>query len=180
MALGHEKGWRLRNACPACCYKLEGEPELEFAIMTTIDGNNSAKRTNEFLRGTTERLDFRGSRNERWLSAEQVSRFADEVKAQSVGANIIHFYSTNGSIAVQSKKKGKGSTMDNANDFEDDWEDDLSETDPTRICIECWRNASPQERKKMYQMFDECGIFLCACRHGIVLLMCSMIRSGEL
>ena len=84
----------------------------------------------------------------------------------------------------QTKKKGKKSsntqTHDDDADYEDDWEDDLPESDPTIECIKCWRNAGPQERKKLFQMFDECGLFLCACRHGIVLLMCPMIQSGEL
>jgi hypothetical protein len=84
----------------------------------------------------------------------------------------------------QTKKKGKKSSNvqmhnDNAN-FEDDWEDDLPESDPTIECIKRWCNAGPQERKKLFQMFDECGLFLCTCRHGIVLLMCPMIWSGEL
>jgi hypothetical protein len=32
----------------------------------------------------------------------------------------------------------------------------------------------------MFKMFDESGIFLCACRHGLILLMCDMVQSGEL
>jgi Kyakuja-Dileera-Zisupton transposase len=32
----------------------------------------------------------------------------------------------------------------------------------------------------MFAMFDESGIFLTACRHGFVLLVCDMIQSGEL
>ncbi|KAJ7873189.1 hypothetical protein B0H13DRAFT_2349171 [Mycena leptocephala] len=36
--------WRLKNACPPCLYKLEGEPRLEIPLMATIDGNNSLSR----------------------------------------------------------------------------------------------------------------------------------------
>ncbi|KAJ7430639.1 hypothetical protein B0H11DRAFT_1763763 [Mycena galericulata] len=44
-ALGRDTpDWRLKNACPACLYKLEGEPELEIPLLATIDGNNSLKR----------------------------------------------------------------------------------------------------------------------------------------
>ena len=32
----------------------------------------------------------------------------------------------------------------------------------------------------MFAMFDETGIFVTACRHGILLAMCDMIQSGEL
>jgi hypothetical protein len=33
---------------------------------------------------------------------------------------------------------------------------------------------------KMWGVFDETGIFLALCRHGFVLLLTDMIRSGEL
>jgi hypothetical protein len=51
---------------------------------------------------------------------------------------------------------------------------------PVAICIERWRNASPEERKKMWGVFDETGLFLAACRHGLIVTMCDMIKSGEL
>ena len=86
-ALGRGKGWRLRNACPACFYTLEGEPELDYSFMATMDGNNSAKRVNEFLRGRLERMDSRPPRDDRWLSPKQVNKFADEVASRSVCVN---------------------------------------------------------------------------------------------
>ena len=44
-ALGRDTSdWRLRNACPACTYKLEGETPLKFDMLFTMDGNNSLKR----------------------------------------------------------------------------------------------------------------------------------------
>jgi hypothetical protein len=33
---------------------------------------------------------------------------------------------------------------------------------------------------KMWGIFDETGIFLALCRHGFVLVIADMIRSGEL
>lgn len=36
--------WRLRNACPACTYKLKGEHPLKYDMLFTMDGNNSLKR----------------------------------------------------------------------------------------------------------------------------------------
>lgn len=36
--------WRLRNACPACTYKLTGEAKLMFEALYTMDGNNSLAR----------------------------------------------------------------------------------------------------------------------------------------
>lgn len=47
-------------------------------------------------------------------------------------------------------------------------------------CVERWRNAGPDARKKMFALFSVAGIFLSVCRHGHVLVICDMIRSGEL
>lgn len=47
-------------------------------------------------------------------------------------------------------------------------------------CVERWRNAGPEARKKMFALFAIAGIFLAVCRHGHVLVICDMIRSGEL
>jgi Kyakuja-Dileera-Zisupton transposase len=61
----------------------------------------------------------------------------------------------------------------------DDWED--AEDEGTGLgCIERWRNAGPEERKKMFALFEESGIFIASCRHRLVLLVCDMIKSGEL
>ncbi|KAJ7435348.1 hypothetical protein B0H11DRAFT_2257308 [Mycena galericulata] len=47
-------------------------------------------------------------------------------------------------------------------------------------CVDRWRNAGPEQRKKMFALFAVAGIFLTVCRHGHVVVMCDMIRSGEL
>jgi hypothetical protein len=47
-------------------------------------------------------------------------------------------------------------------------------------CVDRWRSAGPEQRKKMFAMFAVSGIFLTVCRHGHVVVMCDMIRSGEL
>ncbi|PPQ92080.1 hypothetical protein CVT25_008388, partial [Psilocybe cyanescens] len=56
--------------------------------------------------------------------------------------------------------------------------DDLSKCINT--CVERWRNTGPEARKKMYALFAIAGIFLAVCQHGHVLVLCDMIRSGEL
>ncbi|KAJ7358006.1 hypothetical protein DFH08DRAFT_801867 [Mycena albidolilacea] len=45
VALGQDTpNWHLKNYCPACLYKLEGEPQLLHAFISTMDGNSSLKR----------------------------------------------------------------------------------------------------------------------------------------
>ena len=56
--------------------------------------------------------------------------------------------------------------------------DDLAKC--LNACVDRWRNAGPEARKKMFALFAIAGIFLAVCRHGHVLVICDMIRSGEL
>ncbi|RDB19588.1 hypothetical protein Hypma_013286 [Hypsizygus marmoreus] len=156
-ALGYDApNSRLLRSCPACFYKLEGEPELEFSSFVSIDGNNSLKRLGTTVRGLSERIDTRNSLSDRWLTPEEVDRFKDEVKSRP------------------SPKQA-----DEADDS-DDWVDIDGELTGSMKCVDRWRNAGPEERKKMFALFDESGIFIASCRHRVVLLVCDMIRSGEL
>lgn len=47
-------------------------------------------------------------------------------------------------------------------------------------CIERWRNTGLEERKRMFKVFDESGIFIACCQHRFVLAVCDMVQSGEL
>ncbi|KAJ7840481.1 hypothetical protein B0H14DRAFT_2587381 [Mycena olivaceomarginata] len=45
-------------------------------------------------------------------------------------------------------------------------------------CADCWKNMINDVTSKMWGIFDETGIFLALCRHGFVLVIADMIRSG--
>ncbi|KAG1851637.1 hypothetical protein DFJ58DRAFT_842118 [Suillus subalutaceus] len=65
----------------------------------------------------------------------------------------------------------------------DIFKDEVTETvesEGTFNCTQQWRNAGPKQRKKMFSVFDESGIFIAACWHWFVLLACDMVQSGEL
>ncbi|KAJ6551242.1 hypothetical protein B0H19DRAFT_1211105 [Mycena capillaripes] len=47
-------------------------------------------------------------------------------------------------------------------------------------CQERWKNMSEEITEHMWGIFDETGVFLALCRHGFVLLIADMVRSGEL
>ncbi len=49
-----------------------------------------------------------------------------------------------------------------------------------RTCVKNWKSAAAEDKKKMWGIFDECGIFASACRHGMILWLIDMVRSGEL
>lgn len=52
--------------------------------------------------------------------------------------------------------------------------------DAESLCADRWKNLSAESTKRMWGIFDQTGIFIAACRHGVVQAMCDMIKSGEL
>lgn len=88
-ALGRDSTWRLKHACPACTYKLEGEEKLIFDILTTMDGNDSLKRVlrrskpgmemedgEAVLGPSKERVDNRDAGDGYFISREKVDAWA--------------------------------------------------------------------------------------------------------
>jgi len=47
------------------------------------------------------------------------------------------------------------------------------------MCTENWKTVNTQQDSTV-KVFEQTGIFLSACRHGIVESFCEMYRSGEL
>jgi hypothetical protein len=66
----------------------------------------------------------------------------------------------------------------NVNELNPDEVDSLQKCINT--CVQRWKAAGPEARKKMFALFAISGIFISMCRHGHVLVMCDMICSGEL
>ncbi|KAM6494952.1 hypothetical protein JOM56_009575 [Amanita muscaria] len=71
---------RICRSCPACFYKLQGEPDLEFSVLFCMDGNNSLKRLGSIIRNCNPRLDSRTLDSDQWIPAEEVDAFKDEVR----------------------------------------------------------------------------------------------------
>ncbi|KAJ7134936.1 hypothetical protein C8R43DRAFT_894728 [Mycena crocata] len=164
-ALGRDSTWRLKHACPACMYKLEGEDKLIFEMLTTMDGNNSLKRvlrrekssmesceTGEPSLGPSkERVDNRDAGDGYYISRDRVDRWAKTRLATM--------------LPMQA-----GNSVCDANLLQ-------AEDNP---CADRWKNMVNDVTSKMWGIFDETGIFLALCRHGFVLVLADMIRSGEL
>jgi len=47
-------------------------------------------------------------------------------------------------------------------------------------CASNWKAAASVEKKRMWGVFDETGVFASACPHGFVLWLVDMVQSGEL
>lgn len=138
--------------------KLEDEPELKFSRMWAVDGNNSLKRVAGI--GSREVSDNRVFKeSDYYLSKDFVNTFAGEIKARTVSLV--------------------------ADEDPDEWVD-KEHGDPTdgtedaSQCTENWKAAAADQHKKMWSIFDESGYFVSSCRHGFVLWVTDMIRSGEL
>ncbi len=69
------ENWRMKNVCPPCTYKLEGEPNLGFSILCSIDGNSSLKLVGDEVRAGSFLKDERVGRTDLFLSREEVDEF---------------------------------------------------------------------------------------------------------
>ncbi|KAJ7062971.1 hypothetical protein B0H15DRAFT_794769, partial [Mycena belliarum] len=161
-ALGRTGTWYMDNVCAPCFYKVTDEPPLRFSWLGTMDGNNSLKAVADEYKSGTARADDRASMylSDRWLPPHEVDVFKDEV-TNSQKADL------DDDIAWL-----------NENELDGAQAEELAKCINT--CVDRWRAAGPEARKKMFDLFAVAGIFLAVCRHGHVVAMCDMIRSGEL
>ncbi|KDR71992.1 hypothetical protein GALMADRAFT_74454 [Galerina marginata CBS 339.88] len=173
IALRRSANWEQENVCAPCLYKTADEPPLKFSFLAAMDGNNSLKLVDSTFRAGSVRTDNRVTSSKRWISPEDVDVFKDEV---------------NRKCATSSYLNATAAVLDDLPEADVDGDDvawlNVTEIDElaqcVNTCVERWRNAGPEARKKMFALFAVAGIFLAVCRHGHVLVICDMIRSGEL
>ena len=78
--LGHDTPRaRLNQQCPPCFFRVQGEQDLEFSVMVSMDGNNSLKHIAASIRVNQDLSDSRTIDSDRWITADEVNRFKDEV-----------------------------------------------------------------------------------------------------
>ncbi|KAJ7506731.1 hypothetical protein B0H11DRAFT_2153790 [Mycena galericulata] len=174
-ALGRTGSWYMDNVCPPCLYKMVNEPYLKFSWLGSMDGNNSLKLVWDAFRAGNTRADDRISTHDRWMTPEQVDIFKDEVADNAT---------TPSNPSARDSEDPPPEVPDddiawlNVNEIDAMEVEELAKCINT--CVDRWRNAGPEQRKKMFALFAVAGIFLTVCRHGHVVVMCDMIRSGEL
>lgn len=153
--------WRLRNACPACTYKLHDEGDLVIKMLAAMDGNDSQKRIlrreivdlpdddadrTPNVGPSKERPDLRKVGGDYYLSREDVDKWAT--------ASLVKLVPLVVDPAMDEAEKN--------------------------LCEGRWNNMINELTARMWGIFDETGIFLALCRHGFVLVVADMVRSGEL
>ncbi|KAJ7881806.1 hypothetical protein B0H14DRAFT_2565708 [Mycena olivaceomarginata] len=155
--LGRDSKWWMKHACPACMYKLEGEDKLIFDMLTTMDGNDSLKRV--LRRGRTSMTEDEAGEPVLGKSKERVDN-RDASDGYMYPRERVERWTKTRLAEVLPMGSGN-STADNP-------------------CADRWKNMINNVTSKMWGIFDETGIFLALCRHGFVLVIADMIRSGEL
>ncbi|KAL7283898.1 hypothetical protein ACG7TL_001170 [Trametes sanguinea] len=166
-----EPDWRAKNACPACAYVLSDETPSRFSRLICMDGNNSLKRLATMGKRTTG--DTRTFDSDYFLPRDFVDRFAHEVKSRQKQPKV-----------DVPRRGAAGAQSDDEVDDEDILADDGGDPtdgkpDAPSPCATNWKAAAADEKKRMWGIFDETGIFASACRHGLILWIADMVRSGE-
>ncbi|KAJ6459907.1 hypothetical protein C8R45DRAFT_1056176 [Mycena sanguinolenta] len=159
-ALGRgSPNWHLKNACPACMYKLENEEAIPLPFLVTMDSNNSLKR---FWRCEREVVDGNG-RAVPGASREQLD---DRIVPGD-------YYISRAEVDKWSKEGMEELVKDFVPGSEEG-------EDEGGGCDERWQNMKEDVTARAYGMYDETGFFPCLCRHSFVLVVVDMVRSGEL
>ena len=157
-------------------YKVENEPPLIFSRLYAMDGNNSLKRIAKIGdREVGDTREFKGS--DYYLSDSFVSLYANEVKPRKAPED------PDAPDAIEDLDGELVAVREIAEDeppTEGDPTDGVEATDFIRICVRNWKSAKSEEAKKTWSIFAEAGIFAAACRHGFILWVIDMVRSGEL
>lgn len=123
--------------------------------MVMMDGNNSLKRVARKHIADTRVLES----DDYFISTDFVNKFAHEVKSQP---------------GKEKQRLGGEGTEDH---------DGGDPTDGIRVkhtCAERWTTAMADVVRRLWALFEETGGFAACCRHGFLLWIMDMIRSGEL
>ncbi|KAL0575876.1 hypothetical protein V5O48_006098 [Marasmius crinis-equi] len=179
-ALGRDPAQHfIRNVCKPCLHRLEGEIPLDPTMLIAMDGGSSLKMVDSDHRFGRPRLDTRQLFHPRWLDANQVDVFQYEVaNARGKPTPAVPPDQSLSSEASSSALPDLDSQPDDIPWLELNEIEGLEECLDT--CVERWKAAAPDTNKRMYSFFKISGIFLSVCRHGHVLVLCDMRRSGEL
>ena len=161
-----------------------------------MDGNNSLKRLKPF--GDRTAADTRVLESDYIIPREYVDRFADEGKKKARGPQVHveqetadttraeQSYLVDEDIDLVDVSQSDGAPNPGQGLAVDDQAEAAATTpdaEPSQGhdgCTANWKAAADDSKKTMWGIFDETGIFSCACRHGFWLWTADMVRSGEL
>ena len=126
------------------------------------------------LRSNQSLGDQRQFKSNFYLPLELVEQYANEVKSRQ----------NQPKPQVPAQRQDSDSSDDEAGGapaFPDDGQGDPTDGAGPEItpCAKNWKAAAAEDKKKMWNMFMETGIFGCACKHMMIVWIVDMVRSGE-
>ena len=148
---------------------------MKFSRLWAHDGNNSLKRMLPV--GGRAAADTRlFTDSDYFLPRAFVDRYANEVTSRRTHR---HREITTGDSDDESDTDTPPGSLDST---EGDATDGMQEGERREIdqCVKHWKAAASDEKKRSWAIFDENGIYASACRHGMVLWVADIVRSGEL
>lgn len=147
---------------------------MTYSRLWAHDGNNSLKRVLPF--GDRKAADVRVlEQSDYFLSRTFVDQFANEVKS-----NNSHRHRQVRSLGVDSEGDDDSGPEDESGGVQQGGDPTDGAGDSASHCVANWKAAADDEKKRTWAIFDETGIYASACRHGLILWICDMVRSGEL
>ncbi|KAG0703468.1 hypothetical protein DFH29DRAFT_981912 [Suillus ampliporus] len=146
-ALGRDTpNWRVLNACPPCTYEVADEPLLDFGRFYVLDGGNSAKRMASV--GSRQIADMQCFVESNYLlPCDFIDTFAHNIPPQDA-------------VVTADANIDDGDTTENQPEPENPIAAD---------CSKNWKAAAGDEKKCMWGIFEETGIFVAVCRHRFLL-----------
>lgn len=139
--------------------QLEGKPQQIFRQMLVLDGNNSLKRMKA-------------------ACGQQEVGDVHELVDSDYFFNHAYVDSFENEIQQPSQTRVKQEPEDDTVGADEGY---IAEVNDPQLenCASNWKAAASMERKRMWGIFNETGIFASACPHGFVLWLVDMIQSGE-
>ena len=159
--------------------QLKDEPTMTYSRLWAHDGNNSLKRVLPFgnrIAGDVRTLED----DDIFLPRSFVDRFAREVKptpAKPTPDKPAPTKQRRESAEGDSTSDESGSDTEEEGDPTDGAQSAENEIDD---CVKNWKAAASDDKKRSWAIYDETGLYASACRHGLILWICDMVRSGEL
>ena len=134
--------------------------------MYAMDGNDSLKRIARV--GSREIGDTRCfTHSDYYILPEEVDQWAEEVGSESSAGEEEVEDKTNEDDKKSDSTNGRNSDSTNGRNSEQG------------LCANNWKAAQSDSKKRTWRVFAETGLFASACRHGFILWVADMIRSGE-
>ncbi|KAG1732925.1 uncharacterized protein EDB91DRAFT_1238702 [Suillus paluster] len=172
-ALGQDTPhWRMLHACPACDYKQLDELPLYPARLDAFDGNNSLKRVDGS--GHADECCFTSSYH---ISTDEVEQFKDDVRLRP-GARpaTVHVEPETSVVQETPASLEPSASLELSTPLKPSPAIRVSNDS---LCTDNWKAANTITENTT-NVFEQTGVFVSACRHGIIQTLVEMRRSGEL